>query len=327
MTIQASQLALYKANRNNDQNTNGGYQSLTKLANGVRNGLFSDLQSGPGLPGATEIRKVFIKQDLTNQSNSAFGDCLVFLKDIGDPGIFIDLALGTATDTQANADFNSIITGRVTKVESTQITIKTKTTKGGSIDLIRYRKSNDSNLKVMGATANPQMNNETIISGVTGSDFQVGDIVTEIVLAESTDPNSPLNLKPRVFGQAITSGGTLDDAAIRLTPRAAISLTVNITFVNQTSYSYSIPEMGISGSGATDATCTAYHPNNVGFTPTDILFEIPASAWGGVWSSASRVTFKIESGAIPLWIRRTIDVNPTMTGQQALDFSLEYLTS
>ncbi|AUR95998.1 hypothetical protein NVP1215B_080 [Vibrio phage 1.215.B._10N.222.54.F7] len=328
MAIQPSQLILIQAERNDDTPNNGGRSTLNQIYNGFRNGIFSDLQSGASLGGDTETRKVFIKQDLTTLTASPYSDAFVFMKDTGADDVFIDLTYGTATDTQATAFFNSAVVGRVVNVDAVnlKVTIKSLISRSVTADIIRYRKSNDTSLKVLGADIVSISATETEVRGINPSDFKVGDIITEINYATGDKLNAQ-DLQPSVHDVQVTSGGTLDKNLMEFSPRAAINMAVELTFVNLQSYNYSIPSLGLTGSGNIANDLTIYHPDSITNPPSDILLKIPAAAFSGTWSNASRVTILIESGAVPLWIRRTIGQNPTLSGLQDLDFSLEYQTN
>lgn len=329
MAIQPNQLALFQAEKNDDSANNGGRSTLTQIYNGIRNGIFTDLQSGASLGGDEEIRKVFIKQDLTDIAASAYNEAFVFLKDLGADDVFIDMAYGTPTDTQSLVLFNTVVIGRVISVDTVnlKVTIKTLSTRDATTtDIVRYRQSNDTTLTVQGVDIVSISATETEVRNITPSDFSVGDIITERVYATGLKAD-PHDLKPSINDINITSGGTLNADLISFSPRAAISVSVELTFVNTQSFNYSIPALGLTGSGSTANDLDIYHPDSVSYVPSDLLLKIPAAAFGGSWSNASRVSLVIESGTVALWLRRTIGSNPTLSGQQNVDFSLEYQTS
>ncbi|AEH21876.1 VHS1063 protein [Vibrio phage 1] len=329
MAIQPSQLAIFKAERNNDQNTNGGRSTLTKIASGVRNGIFSDLQSGASLGGSVESRKVFIKQDINAPTADAYNNAFVYMTAIGDPGVFIDLFYGTQTDTQGQATFSTIMVGRVTAINTVlnQITLATLTARNTTMKLARYRPSNSTMQTLDNATVAKVDSTTARIDGLSHTDFQIGDIITEVVLVKGNEQSNANDLKPRAHSSEITAGGTLDLSAVSLAPKAAISIDVNLTFVNTQAYNYSIPSLGLTGSGNISTDLNVYHPDSVTNSTENLLLSIPSTAWGGAWTNASRVTFKVESGSIPVWLRRTIAANPSLSGQQDVNFALEYQTS
>lgn len=334
MTISPSELAIYRAQRNDDTSNNGGRSTLTTIASGVRNGLFSDLQSGASLGGNTEIRKVFIKQNLNAvDAASAFNNLFVYLTDIGDDDAFIDIAHGTPTDTQGSVGFGAITAGRVTAVNTGSNTITlstlTKPSSAQTVALVRYRPSNQTMIVVTGATLTPGSGNTATITNVQASDFQIGDVITERVYFESGVTGEANDLMPRIEDVTLTtSAGTFTATGVTFAPRAAVSDEVTITFVTSQVYNISIPALGITnqtGNIATDLTLN--HPDAVSPGTGDRVLFIPAAAWGGTWAANDRVTFDIISGTLPLWIRRQIGANPTISGQQNVNFALDYQTS
>ncbi|WYC17934.1 hypothetical protein [Vibrio phage vB_VneS_J26] len=329
MAIQPSQLAIFKAERNNDQNTNGGRSTLTKIASGVRNGIFSDLQSGSNLGGDVETRKIFIKQDINAPTNAAYNNAFVYMTAIGDPDLFIDLFYGTQTDTQAQATFDNIMVGRVTAINTglDRMTLATLTARDTAMKIARYRPSNGTMLVLDNAVVMKQNATTAYLEGIAHTNFQVGDIITEVVLFKGNEASKPNDIQPRAHSLAITSGGTLNLNDVTFAPKAAISIDVNLTFVNTQAFNYSIPSLGLTGSGNVSTDLDVYHPDSITNAPENLLVSIPAIAWGGTWTSASRVSFKIESGSLPVWLRRTIGANPSLSGQQDVNFALEYQTS
>lgn len=329
MTIEANELALFRATRNSDQSNNGGRVSLTTIASGVRNGIFSDLESGAGLANQVQARKVFIKQNLNAIEDSAYNTAFVYLKDIGDDDVYIELAYGTETDTQATPDYNAIMTGRVESVNSGANTVNVDTTqaKNGTIDLVRWRQSDQTMVVVENVTSANIGGNIARLSGLDVSQFQPGDVVTQRVYAQSGDTADQQNLAPRALEPAIISGGTLDRTLITFAPRAAISFTISLTFLNTQSFTYSIPSLGLTGTGSVADDLVINHPDSVSNSVNDRMLTIPASAWGGSFTNASRVTLQVISGSIPVWLRRVINNSPTISGQQNVNFSLDYQTS
>lgn len=330
MTIEANELGIFRAQRNSDASNNGGRVSLTQIASGVRNGIFPDLESGGTLAGNISIRKVFIKQNLNAVENSSYNNAFVYLKDIGDEDVFIDLAYGTETDTQAGVTFGSIFTGRVTAVDTqaNQLTISTNVKPAAPVttSIIRWRQTGDSMLQVDNATITASTGTSATITNISASDFAVGDIITQRVLFTAQDATDPNNLAPRVYG-ATAVGGTLDGTAVTLAPRAAIAFTINMTFLNSQSFNYSIPALGLSGTGSIADDLVIIHPEASSQSAENRMLTIPASAWGGTFANGNTASLSVISGNIPLWLRRTIGSNPSISGQQNVNFTLDYQTS
>lgn len=324
MTILASNLGVFKARTNNDLAGNGGRASLTKLNDASKNSIFSDLESSASIANDVETRKVFIKQNLANISTSEFSNAYAYLRELGDDDVLYSMGYGTATDTMNGATLDLVV-GRVVSV-SPNVVVKTLAPKSGVTSLVRYRPSTNSLITVDNVSLTSGSNQVTL-SNITASDFAVGDIITEKVYATSRDGSSPLNLKPRVYGVSVTNGSTFDETLITFAPKAAVAVDVTLDFINTSAYSWSIPDLGMSGSGSVDSDLKVYHPNAPSQADEYLILSIPAAAFSGAWASTSLISFSIESGNVPLWFRRTISDSPSISGIQPFNFGLEYATS
>lgn len=324
MTILASNLGVFRARTNNDLSGNGGRASLTKLNDSSKNSIFSDLESSASIANDVETRKVFIKQNLTSLSTSEFSNAYAYLRELGDEDVIYSMGYGTATDTMNGATLDLVV-GRVTSV-SPNVVVQTLAPKNGVVSLVRYRPSTNSLITIDNVSLTAGSSKVTL-SNITLSDFAVGDIITEKVYAPSLDAANPTNLKPRVYGAVVTNGSTFDETQVTFSPKAAVAVDVTLDFINTVSYSWAIPDLGMSGSGTVDADLKVYHPDAPTQTDAYLILFIPSSAFSGAWSSTSLINFSIESGNIPLWFKRTISDSPNISGIQPFNFGLEYATS
>ncbi len=330
MTISPTQLALYRSLTNDDSNNNGGRSTLTPIASGVRNGLFSDIQSGASLAGDTELRKVFLKQNLNAIDSSVYDDLYVYLKEIGDSDVFIDIAYGTATDTQNGVTFGSIICGRISAVQGETATLATQTAPGTprEVSIVRYRSSNNTVSVIDGVTVTQSSALEATLSGLTVGDVIVGDIITERVYFESGVSGEERSLTPRVENPTVTSAsGTFNGDNVRFSPRAAASGQVSISFTSAQAYTVSIPALGITNTvGSRSGELQVNHPDATSPSADNAVLILPTSVFGGTYAAGDTITFDLVSGTVPIWIRRLIGQNPTISGQQDVNFSLDYMT-
>ncbi|ANO57642.1 hypothetical protein [Vibrio phage vB_VhaS-a] len=326
MTILASQIGVFKARNNNDASNNGGRSTTTKLAPSSKNSIFGDLENSGNIGGDIETRKVFIKPDLESLTNSAFANAYVYLRDIGDDDLDYAMGYGSASDTMSAATFD-IMAGRVTSALVSSARIATPTPKTGSFDLVRYRPSTNSTVILTNATLTQETANTAQLTGVDFSLIETGDIITERVYFNSRDNTDDQNLKPRVFGVSVTSGGDFDESFISFSPKAALSVDVLIDFTNSVAFAWSIPSLGLSGTGDINTDLTVYHPDSPTQNDASTILKIESGAFSGSWSATSSINLSIESGAIAVWFRRIVDNSPNISGAQSFNFGLEYATS
>lgn len=326
MTILASQIGVFKARNNNDASNNGGRSTPTKLATSSKNSVFSDLENSGNIAGDTETRKLFIKPDLESLTSSAFANAYAYLREIGDEDIRYHMGHGTASDTMGGATFD-IMVARVQSISGSTVVARTPVSKSGTLDLVRYRPSNGSTVVIENATVTVDTSTRVSITGVDVSLFDVDDVLTERVYFNSRDNADDRNLKPRVFGASVTSGGDFDTSFISFAPKAALSVDVLLDFTNSVAYSWSIPSLGLSGTGDINNDLTVYHPDATTQNDASTILKIESNAFSGSWSSTSSVNFSIESGSIALWFRREITSSPSISGAQPFNFGLEYATS
>lgn len=325
MAITPDQLGVFKPKFNNDASTNGGIATLNQLSSGLRNSIFSDLANDSSLAGATEVRKVFIKQNLQAIDASAYGDASVFMKDIGDSDINFLLGYGAETDSGVNPTLD-IMVGRVVNVGASYVDIETPLVKTGVITVTRFRPSTGSVVEVADASANAS-GNYCRLTNVQTSSFSVGDVITEKKVFELPLPDDKANLKPRVRDLNVSSAGTFNVSAVSFAPRAAVTGVVNLELISGSSYSWNIPDLNLNGVASLDEDLSVYHPETSAQTNAALVLKIPSSAFEGVWASGNTVNFTIVSGSIPLWLKRVVSDNPNVAGTQAVNFGVKYQTS
>lgn len=325
MAITPDQLGVFKPKFNNAASTNGGIATLSQLATGVRNSIFSDLANDSSLAGNTEVRKVFIKQNLQALDASAYGDAHVFMKDIGDSDIKFLLGYGTETDSGTSPTLD-IMVGRVVNVGASYVDVETPLVKTGVITVTRFRPSTGSVVEVADASANAS-GNYCRLTNVQTSSFSVGDVITEKKVFELPTVDDKTNLKPRARDLSVSSEGTFNLSLVSFAPRAAVTGVVSLELISSSSYSWNIPELNINGVASLTEDLNVYHPETSAQTNAALVLKIPSSAFEGVWASGNTVSFTIVSGSIPVWLKRVVSDNPNVAGTQSVNFGIKYQTS
>lgn len=334
MSVTPSNIVLLKPTQESNEASNGGYPSLVTRVPDTKNAILPDVSSDDRTNGAVTIRKSFFKVDVAALPVDPYENLYAYFQDIADPAYNHDFMFGTDTDTQGSLDWSDAsFIGVVTDVDvaSGYVEFTTKGDPTLSNDVVGYSKSRGVDTVLQGVTIADQSNGVyRITAGLTVSDWAVGDIICRYrPFTGGNDVTNPANVTPRFHTLAVTSaGGVATLAQLGAAPFAMIRSTINITMVNGTNYNYSIPELGLNGSGDTSTVTTVYHPDDTTQDPKHVLLSIAPVFFSGAFVAGDTISFKSESGSLPLWVRRTVEAGQSvLSGLQHVDLGLTYQTS
>lgn len=335
MPVQSVDIKVFNPQVSNDGASNGGRQTLVTKSDGVKNSIFPDITSQERADGSVKARKLFFKWDKAVVDATQFSDAFFYCKEFGDSDIGILFKLGTDIDKETDLDWGTnLFVGRVTALDTVNdyIDFVSRADPTAFTDMVRHRGSDGTTETYVGSglTIAAVSGNTWRISGLDAALFSVGDVLTGYKVISGNESADPANILPRCYAATASTvgSGTFDRTQVTLTPRAAIDFTMTLSLLNTSSYSYSIPELGISGVGDITTDLTVYHPDDPTNSPLNIMVGIPAAAFSGFYENGDTVTLSIESGAMPLWIQRTVDAGQSsVSGVQNLDIGLSFLTA
>ena len=334
MAIQPTSIKLMRPTQESDAPSNGGIPSLTARVSGTKNAIFPDVSSDDRTDGAVTIRKSFFKVDADAVPVGSISTVFAFMRGIPDYQYEHSFMYGTDTDTQGSLNWsNALFIGVVTKVNTNQryIEFKTKTPLNSASELVVFRKSAGAYVRIPDAAITTVTTHTYRVTNLDNTSlFSVNDVVCPYkVFAGGNEVGKEMQLDPRAHTLQVTSSaGTADLTQFFAAPYAMVRCSMVITFVTATSFNFTIPELGINGSGDKGSVLTVYHPEDTTQNPKHVIAGLAASFLGGTFSAGDRVTFKIESGNVPLWLRREVAAGQSaLSGEQPFNLGLEYQSS
>lgn len=321
MTIQSSELKMYKAAVNNDQSTNGGRMSATQVASGVKNNLFPDVSQAQRAAGLIRLRKLFLKvasaanETLSNAlvhgaAPSATDDHFTFCAatqrdvagDLAGPRQFgaarpaADLAAGAASfdlnleDPALAATFQ---TGDTLYVGDDQ---------GGELqDNVTVAVNGSTATITLDAGAQLAATYTLARNAVAAAVLDLGDI------AATAD------------GFSVNAGaGGYDDSAHPPEPDAigGVEQDWTLTFTSATDFDLAGDTLGQVASGEVGADFAPQNPDQA--AP---YFTLRAAGWSGVFSQGDTVTFSTHPAAAAVWITQTV---PAGSAAGVSEFGLHF---
>ena len=318
MTILSSEITFWRPQEVSDALTNGGRVSFNQIVSATSQNVFGHAFSAERAAGSTKYRKVCVRVNNDNDETLYAALCRMFGVTPG--GDAVAFAMGTARDTQADADDYTYRYGAGT--------VNTALTAGGSTIIVDCESAAH-------ATAFGQVGDVVFVTDKTAWDSGTGNIEQHEVATRSvsgtqltittvaTLANSyaawssetstgghvafapdAADLAPAVDNTSSTFAGTgaIDFDLIEVDAIGAAELTVTGTFTDATNYTLTTDDATHSlGSGTVSADKAPINPAN-----SKPYCTIPAAAFSGTAQAGDVFSFQVHPPCLYVWERRVI---------------------
>lgn len=324
-SIISSELKAFRAANQSDLSTNGGRMSATALSSGVVGALFPNVDDAERTAGSTKYRKIFFKVDHNGPESLLDARIWQDVNTAGDDRIAF--FIGTQVDTQAN------ITGSERKYGTGTLD---STVSGGATSLDVAVEPSTTGLFQNGDTV--RVSDKATPAGAGNEEFvtvsgvsQVGDIVTLTVSALTNGYSANVTKVSSVYaaGNVVASAGALSITSasgtydtgtnpIVMNDKSAIHQTWTLTFTSATAFNITGDTVGSVGSGTTSGGAS---PTNPSFSLP--YFTIAAGGFGGTYSNGDTIVFSTTPAAVPLWIRRIVPANASVSASSTATLAID----
>jgi hypothetical protein len=318
MTILSSEITFWRPQEVSDEATNGGRISFNQIISATAQNVFGHAFSTERLAGSTKYRKVCVRINNDNDETLYAALCRMFMPTAG--GDAISFAMGTARDTQADADDYIYRYGPGT--------VNTALTAGGSTIIVDCETAAQ-------ASAFGQVGDAVFVTDKATWDASAGNIeqhtvairsvsgteLTVTIVAPLANSYAAWNSETRTgghvafapatadIGPAISNTGSsfagtgaLDFDQIMVDSLGSAELTITGTFTDATNYTLTADDATHSlGSGTTGADKSPINPAN-----SKPYLTIPALAFSGAPQAGDTFTFQIHPPCLYPWERRVI---------------------
>lgn len=319
MSIQNSELKVYRASVNDDTNSNGGRMTTTLEADNLYNSVWKNITGAQRSAGATQYRKFAYKAD--NAENLSMIDVRLGLEFPTAGADRLYCFPGTQTDIQSGigtpnlygaAKLDANVLAGATSITALledpaaiifragallRISDMASVFSGGNEEFVRISGTPSIVGSVATITlATPLANGYSASSTHIASLIEFGDIAAGVVGT------------PTVTSAA----GTFDKTKLTVQNIGGLYQTLTFTFSSATAFSCSGDTLGSLGTGTISGT---FAPTNPAFGSA--YFSLPSSAWGGTWANGDTVVATITPCSVMWWEKRVVPAGagtiPTQT--------------
>lgn len=314
MTIQQSELKLYRATGNSDTaSANGGYAGYTEVVSGVNNNLLPDVSQAQRVAGITQFRKVFFKNMNNENPNLSLYNTRIYLENYTPAD---DLVVFHTADP---AELQTALTGAEDLYGCAKLDVNVSAA-ATSMDVLlespSYQFFRDGDLiRISDKATIDGAGNEEFVT-INGAPSQAGSVVTitftpaiangylasaaRVANVLETD-TTMASYEPPV---ATTVGnGDYDDATypIEVYNLGTVEAQWTVTFTGATSFTATSTQTGSVGAGS---TLSDFSPVNSNVSSP--YFTLPLSGWTGSWQSGDTLTFSTSPAHVALWVKRVV---------------------
>lgn len=313
MSIQTSEIKLYKSITVNDTSANGGRMSTTQVTPGVTANVWPNVPQSERAAGSTKYRKVFFK--VANDDDLALLDANVFVEKHTPGEDRVMIFPGTQTNTQGDISSPRLFgCGQLdanVSIGATSLAVNTEAAADDIFqdgDLIRI--SDQDGINGVGNVDYVRLAATNAVSwngDKATLTFDTGQSLANAYTAASTRVSSCIevgDVRATVTNWSETSAaGTYDEATYPVAADAigSIDQTVTITFTSATAFTCTGSITGSMGSGTTGSN---FAPNNTDFSKP--YFTLQSAGWGGTWATNDTLVFQTHPAAVPIWEKRIV---------------------
>lgn len=313
MSVQASELKMYKAQTNLDGPSNGGRLSAVEVVSGLSANLFPRVTNSERVAGVTRHRKAFHKVD--NPDNINFEIARIFLENYTAGDDRLQMFIGTQTDTEnditgsedkyavgaLNAD---VIAGATTL----DIAVETG---AGAESLFK----NGQTIRISDKDDIDAAGNEQIVT-INSAPSVVGDIVTiTFTPALSVGFTTANNTRIASMIEAGTVTATFDNFVVTSTLGAydevtnpvvvdfiaGIEQVWTLTFTSATAFDIVGDTVGNVGTGNTTSGAA---PTNTDHARP--YFTLASAGFSGTFAIGETIVFHTHPACVPVWYKQVV---------------------
>lgn len=318
MSVQTSEVLLYRSLTVNDTASNGGRLSAVVISDGETNGIWPDVPQSERVAGSTKYRKLFWK--FASASNdTAYNVRLALLRPTdADDRVQLFTATHDAVQSSITGSENLFGCGKLNATVSSGVTQVVVLVENGATVIFR----NTQLIRISDKATIDGSGNEEFVT-VSGTPSVNGNLVTINFTPALTSGYSNSNtyisglieagdIVGSLSSKVVTSAaGTFDETKPIVPSIGGIRQAWTITFSNATNFSVAGDTVGSVGSGNISSP---FAPTNASFGLP--YFTIPTNTWGGTFAANDTVTFATTPAAVPFWCRRVV---PAGAGSLSLD--------
>jgi hypothetical protein len=307
MSIEASELKLYKSAIVSDTVANGGRMGTVEITSGVATNVFPNVTQSERTAGITRYRKTYTK--VYDASSETLYNHKAFIKKQSPADDYVQVKAGTNTDTQAEADDYTgwLGCGKVNAsvaLDSTSVEVLFEAASGIQAGDKAWLSdgTNEEYLTVSSdSTAVTWVGSTATIILTTGT----------IYAYNAYTPSNPVwfsgymdlgDTTSAVDSIVVTTAGdgTFDASYLTLLNKGCVEDTWTITMGAAGAFTAVGTNSGISRAGSRGST---FEPTN---TLGDIMFRILSSAWVDTWAEADTLVMDTHHAAKAVWIKEIV---------------------
>lgn len=309
MSIQASEIKLFRSATVSDAAANGGIMSSVEVVSGATANLFPNASADERQAGSVKHRKAFFKVGSVENlqliaprvwmdSNTPGDDKVVFFA-------------GTQRDAQSAIPGSPTLYGMGLSsagvlAGGTSIMVDVEE---GAVPIFR----NGDMIRVSDR-ADPFSAGNEHWSLISGTPSVAGNVVTLTLAtpfpvgflsgAKVSSVYRPANIGPSIDTVSLTAaGGSLVNQAANMIPNSIGGMEQNwtLTFTSASAFDIAGDTVGAVGSGNISGGAA---PNNPAFNKP--YFTLNGALFGGSFVAGNTLTFSSHPAALPIWMRRTV---------------------
>ncbi|QWS69922.1 hypothetical protein [Vibrio phage vB_VpS_PG28] len=331
MSYQPTDLAVFLPQVVSDSPTNGGVTTREVVASGVMNGIFPDVTSDERANGSTKYRKMIFKPNV--RTISPLYECYLVCTKFSNRDVAMGFAYGTEDDTQATAASKQYyVMAKVVAKNGSGVLLDSSCQpliENGTQTYRVFSQATQTTFTVRSTGwALTSGRVQITLSQEDRDKISLNDTLCADKMFNLSSLDTPTALTPQVHSYTKNSAnGTVVEDMITY-PAGALRSTVTLTFTSSETYNAVIDAAGTTKSGNINSTTTLYHPDGISQTANDIMLEIPPSVFSGTWAAGDTLQVTVESGAVPVWLKRIIPAGTSDTsGALEIGASLLFITS
>ncbi len=319
MSIQNSELKVYRAAVNDDTNSNGGRMTTTLEADNLYNSVWKNITGAQRATGATQYRKFAYKAD--NAENLAMLDVRLGLEFPTSGADRLYCFPGTQTDIQNGISSPNLYGAAKLHANvaaaATSITVLLE-----DPATIIFRNGGLLRISDMASVSGSGNEEFARISGTPSIVGSVATITLATALANGYSASSAYAASLIEFGD-IAAGvvgtptvnspaGSFDKTKLTVQNIGGLYQVLTFTFISATAFACSGDTLGSLGSGTISGT---FAPTNPAFGSA--YFSLLSSAWGGTFAAGDTVVATITPCSVMWWEKRVVPAGagtiPTQT--------------
>ncbi len=306
MSIEASDLKLFKSSVVNNGSSNGGGMSYNEVVSGVMNNMFPNVTQAERTAGITRYRKGFSK--VYDDGTEVLYNHKIWCTVQTPADDYVQIRPATDTDTQSDAEGYStgwLGNGRLATTaaaDSTEIEVDFEDNSGianGDAGWIGDG-TNEEFVEVTNVSWSVNQATITLASGLTYAYSTYA--TTGTVFAGYYEYGDTTSSHDTI---AVTSAaGTFDPTYLLVYNKGCVEDSWTITFTGSSTFTVAGAATGAISGGSTGSD---YEPTNPSVGGSgNYYFRITTTAWGGSYLSGDTVTFNTNHAARAFWVKEVV---------------------